>query len=507
MLGHLALLGAHRPVVPLASGGAPEGRVGAAVAELLADWADRCHAEGGLVVGAHFPLPLAEIATAVVTGRIDAIEMQTFAPGLDNPTVLEWYRFLNCGYRLPVLGGTDKMSAEMALGGVRTYARLDPDEPPTFDAWARAVRAGRTLASSGPVLTLAVDGHEPGAIVTLPAGGGRLEVRASAAAAQPIIGRRGGRQRPGASRRRAGRTADRPSSSRRPSAVTQAPGSRSRARSEREIVLGVPNQHGRPLVAGVRRRRGPPAVRAARRSGDPGRDRWNRSLARGHCRRSPMPPTVRAWPAVLRSRPPASVARLGVNPGGPSVKIAPRPVHAPRPSLRRGLPDRAPTSATTRSSCRRARTSSRSSPHPRADRAKVAEFRAALERPRAWSSRRSSRSTAGRARTRTSARPLSATGSGRSSSRRAPLHDHELGVQRASRAGRPERGPVLALDGGAPSDLRARGHPAQPRSPSRTISSRRTRRRSTSSAGSTRRPSATSSACRTRTTLATTSRR
>ena len=96
------------------------------IAELLADWADRCHAEGGLVVGAHFPLPFAEIAADIVAGRIDAIEMQTFAPGLDNPTVLEWYRFLNCGYRLPVLGGTDKMSAEMPLGAVRTYARLDP---------------------------------------------------------------------------------------------------------------------------------------------------------------------------------------------------------------------------------------------------------------------------------------------------------------------------------------------------------------------------------------------
>ena len=188
MLGHLALLGARRPVLPMASGGAPEGRVGAAVVELLADWADRCHADGGLVVGAHFPLPLAEIAADIVAGRIDAIEMQTFAPGLDNPTVTEWYRFLNCGYRLPVLGGTDKMSAEMAVGGVRTYARLDPGQPPSFEAWAAAVRAGRTQASSGPVLELAVDGHEPGDVVRLPPTGGRLEIRVKARAAQPIIG-------------------------------------------------------------------------------------------------------------------------------------------------------------------------------------------------------------------------------------------------------------------------------------------------------------------------------
>jgi hypothetical protein len=188
VLGHLALLGARRPVVSMASGGAPEGRIGAPVAELLADWADRCHAEGGLVVGAHFPLPLAEIAADIVAGRIDAIEMQTFAPGLDNPTVLEWYRFLNCGYRLPLLGGTDKMSAEMPLGGVRTYTRLDPATAPTFRAWAAAVRAGRTFATSGPVIELWVDGHEPGDVLALPASGGHLEARVRARASQPIIG-------------------------------------------------------------------------------------------------------------------------------------------------------------------------------------------------------------------------------------------------------------------------------------------------------------------------------
>jgi hypothetical protein len=188
MLGHLALLGARRPVVPLAAGGAPEGRIGGAISELLADWADRCHAEGGLVVGAHFPLPLAEIAADIVAGRIDAVEMQCFAPGLDNPSILEWYRFLNCGYRLPVLGGTDKMSAEVPVGAVRTYARLDPDEAPTFEAWAAAVRAGRTFATSGPVIELSVDGHEPGEVLSLPASGGHLETRVRARAAQAIIG-------------------------------------------------------------------------------------------------------------------------------------------------------------------------------------------------------------------------------------------------------------------------------------------------------------------------------
>ena len=186
MLGHLALLGAHRPTVPPASGGPPEGRMAGALDVLLADWADRCRAAGGLVVAAHFPLPYAEIAADIVAGKIDALETQALAPGLDDPSVLEWYRFLNLGYRLPSVAGTDKMSTEVPVGAVRAYVHLLTDEPLTFESWAAAVRAGRTFVTSGPVLELAVDGHEPGDVIRLRSGG-RLEVSARARAAQPVI--------------------------------------------------------------------------------------------------------------------------------------------------------------------------------------------------------------------------------------------------------------------------------------------------------------------------------
>ncbi len=88
----------------------------------------------------HFPLPYAEIAADIVTGRIDAVEMQALTPGIDGPSIREWYRYLNCGYRLPIVGGTDKMSAEIPLGAIRTYARLDPGLSLSFEAWAAAVR-------------------------------------------------------------------------------------------------------------------------------------------------------------------------------------------------------------------------------------------------------------------------------------------------------------------------------------------------------------------------------
>ncbi len=187
VLGHLALLGARRAVLPPASGGGPEGGLGGAVTSLLAEWAERCRGAGGLTIGAHFPLPYAEIASAIVEGLIDGVEMQTFAPGLDSPPILEWYRFLNTGHRLPILGGTDKMTSEVPVGAVRTYARAAPGADPTPDAWAAAVRAGRTFATSGPLISLEVEGAEPGEVISLPAGGGRLEVRASVRAAQPVI--------------------------------------------------------------------------------------------------------------------------------------------------------------------------------------------------------------------------------------------------------------------------------------------------------------------------------
>jgi hypothetical protein len=137
-------------------------------------------------VAAHFPLPYAEIAADIVAGKIDALETQALAPGLDDPAVLEWYRYLNLGYRLPIVAGTDKMSAEVPIGAVRAYVHLLTDEPLTFDGWAAAVRAGRTFVTSGPVLELTVDGHEPGDVIRLPSAG-RVEIVARARAAQPVI--------------------------------------------------------------------------------------------------------------------------------------------------------------------------------------------------------------------------------------------------------------------------------------------------------------------------------
>ena len=189
MLGHIGLLGTPATILPMASGGPPEARLGDPLGWLMADWADAARAQRGLAVAVHFPLPYAEIAADIVSGKIDAVEMQALAAGIDGPSIREWYRFLNCGYRLPVVGGTDKMSAEIPVGAIRTYARVERGRGVSFDAWAEAVRAGRTFVSSGSFVDLAVDGCEPGDVIRLGKGGGSVEVQAAASAAQPVIER------------------------------------------------------------------------------------------------------------------------------------------------------------------------------------------------------------------------------------------------------------------------------------------------------------------------------
>ena len=189
MLGHIGLLGASDPVLPMASAGPPEARMGEALEWLMRDWADAARAQDGLAVAVHFPLPYAEIAADIVCGRIDAVELQALTPGADGPSIREWYRFLSCGYRLPVVGGTDKMSAEVPVGAIRTYARLDGEQPLSFAAFADAVRAGRTFVSSGAFIDIEVDGLGPGDTIAVGTDGGTVEVTVAAWAAQPVIDR------------------------------------------------------------------------------------------------------------------------------------------------------------------------------------------------------------------------------------------------------------------------------------------------------------------------------
>jgi hypothetical protein len=178
-LGHMLLWNLKEPVMPWCSDGPDEAELGGALDATLSDWADRTHAQGGTVVAAHFPNPNGESAVLVATGRADAVEILNQT----DDRLLEYYRYLNSGYRLPLVGGTDKMSSAVPVGLYRTYARLD--EEFSYEAWCRAVRSGRTFLSGGPLVTLSVDGCEPGGTVEL-SGPGTVSIHAAVRSIFPL---------------------------------------------------------------------------------------------------------------------------------------------------------------------------------------------------------------------------------------------------------------------------------------------------------------------------------
>jgi hypothetical protein len=181
VLGHLILWGLKKPVMPWCSGGSGEAEAGGTLEVTMSDWADQCHAQGGTVVIPHFPNPNGEPAALVATGRADAVEMLEHAPF----NHLEYYRYLNCGYRLPLVGGTDKMTSDVPVGIYRTYAHIPESEEFNYDNWCKNVSRGRTFLSGGPIIQLSVEGHSVGDTLQL-SGEGTVEVEAWAESIFPI---------------------------------------------------------------------------------------------------------------------------------------------------------------------------------------------------------------------------------------------------------------------------------------------------------------------------------
>ncbi len=182
VLGHISLLGYSGELIqPLSSGGPDESAVGDPLEVTMAEWAQRCIDQNGLVVMPHAPAPQLERAADIVLGLVGAIELMTYNPF--HPTygqlsaygIADWYRYLNLGYYVPLVGGSDKMSAGMLLGGIRTYARLG-DRELTYENWMDAIRAGNTFATVGPLATLRVEGVAPGGRLRLPPTGGTVQV-------------------------------------------------------------------------------------------------------------------------------------------------------------------------------------------------------------------------------------------------------------------------------------------------------------------------------------------
>ncbi len=128
-----------------------------------------------------------ELVADAALGVVDSLDV--ISPFDHEGAVFLYHRLLSCGLRLAATAGTDVFLsfahgpdvASNPPGWGRVYAQLG-DQPLSVAAFQDAIRAGRTLATNGPWLTLEVDGHGPGAVLDR-AVGDRLTVRARATGA------------------------------------------------------------------------------------------------------------------------------------------------------------------------------------------------------------------------------------------------------------------------------------------------------------------------------------
>jgi hypothetical protein len=141
-----------------------------------ADWST------DIFFGAPRTVEARELVADAALGVVDSIDL--ISPYDDEGAVFLYHRLLSCGLRLAATAGTDTFlsfshgpaTASNPPGWGRVYARLG-DQPLSVPAFQQAIRAGRTVVSNGPWLTLEVNGDGPGAVLDL-ATGDRLDIRA-----------------------------------------------------------------------------------------------------------------------------------------------------------------------------------------------------------------------------------------------------------------------------------------------------------------------------------------
>ena len=115
-------------------------------------------------------------------GLVDSLDL--ISPSSDEGAVFLYHRLPSCGLRLAATAGTDTFLSfshsstfSNPPGWGRAYAYLG-DQKLSVAAFKEAIRAGRTIVTNGPWLTLDVNGQGPGAVLDL-APGDRLEARAT----------------------------------------------------------------------------------------------------------------------------------------------------------------------------------------------------------------------------------------------------------------------------------------------------------------------------------------
>jgi len=143
--------------------------------------AKAARAQGGAVTYAHpgysatiDNFSARELPVDLALGEVDAMDVMSNNP--EEFAMENWYRLLNCGFRLAISAGTDSftnVADHYVPGGHRVYVHTGPL---TYDKWIAGYKAGRSFATNGPMIFLKVNGKEPGDEISLPAGQHRLRI-------------------------------------------------------------------------------------------------------------------------------------------------------------------------------------------------------------------------------------------------------------------------------------------------------------------------------------------
>ena len=137
---------------------------------------DDAHRQGGIVIWCHNGQGM-EAPVAAALGKLDAFNL--FDPHWNDVEYDIYYRMLNAGLRLPASTGSDWFIC--SANRVYAYTGAEFEYPD----WLDALTSGRTFITNGPALSLEVDGHGPGAEVSVTPGG-TLSVTATWQSHRPI---------------------------------------------------------------------------------------------------------------------------------------------------------------------------------------------------------------------------------------------------------------------------------------------------------------------------------
>jgi TolB protein len=158
---------------------------------------DLGHAQGALTGYVHpfdeLPNPedtvsrvTSELPVDVALGKVDYMEIVGFSD--HRSTAAVWYRLLNCGFRIPAGAGTDAMTNFASLRGPVGMNRVyvHSGDPLNHESYLRALKTGHSFATNGPLLSLAVNGKEPGSEIKFPLGSHTISVRVTMHSIVPV---------------------------------------------------------------------------------------------------------------------------------------------------------------------------------------------------------------------------------------------------------------------------------------------------------------------------------